>query len=388
MVTSSLGQALRWGVRVGSETEAEILSLLGLFGLNSYQSRLYVALYKGGSTTVRELSRVSGVPYARCYDVAAGLERLGLVASVPTRPRRFEAVDPVTGLKRLMAGRMGQIEEEIERAVSGSREEGARRREALEDAFAKIAARLPGMVSPLTRRSEPMWAIEGWANVQAAAVDMLAASRKEFLFTVNPPPWSKMLSYPYLWGETGKELYERVAEGVAVRGLVPRGAVGTYLGMRDLGVPELRVAESVPAKFAVSDGSSVLIGVSDPDTGLDRSSAIYLQSRAVSSVFESFFRTMWVDAIPVQEILPHLGKRVDSLIESMQAEGSEIQARVFRALVDRGLSTVDEIREELRIYDKRQTPARNEVSEALGSLISRKRVAHDRILDSYMPLIE
>jgi len=363
---------------VGSETEAEILSLLGLFGLNSYQSRLYVALYKGGSVTVRELARVSGVPYARCYDVAAGLERLGLVASVPARPRRFEAVDPATALKRLMAGRMDQIEEETERAVSGSREE---------DAFAKIAARLPGLVSPAARRSEPMWAIEGWANVQAAAVDMLAASRKEFLFTVSPPPWSKMLSYPYLWGETGKELYEKVAEGVAVRGLVPRGAVGTYLGMRDLGVPELRVAECVPAKFAVSDGSSVLIGVSDPDTGLDRSSAIYLQSQAVSSVFESFFRTMWADAAPVQGMLPDLGKRVDALVEGMQGEGSEIQARVFRALVNRGLSTVDEIREELRIYDKRRTPDRNEVSEALGSLTLRKRVAHDRILDSYLPII-
>lgn len=372
---------------MSSETEKEILGLLGLFGLNSYQSRLYIALYRSGSMTVRELSRVSEVPYARCYDVAAGLERLGLVASVPTRPRRFEAIDPATALKRLMAERMDRIEEETERAVSGSREEGARRRHALEDAFAKIAARLPGMVSPAARRSEPMWAIEGWANVQAAAVDMLAASRKEFLFTVSPPPWSKMLSYPYLWGETGKEMYEKVAEGVAVRGLVPRGALGTYLGMRDLGVPELRVADSIPAKFAVSDGSNVLIGVSDPDTGLDRSSAIYLQSRAVSSVFESFFRTMWADAVPVQEVLPDLRNRVDKQMESVQAQGSEIEARVFRALADRGLSTVDEIREELRIYDKRKTPTGNDVFGALRSLIARKRVAHDRVLNSYIAII-
>jgi len=278
---------------MGSETEAEILRLLGLFGLNSYQSRLYVALYKGGSMTVRELVKSSGVPYARCYDVAAGLERLGLVASVPTRPRRFEAIEPGGALRRLVSERLDQIEEETEQAVSRSREEGSRRSHAMEDAFVKVTGQLPGIISPGTRRSEPMWAIEGWGNVQSAAIDVLAASRREFLFTVSPPPWSKMLSYPYLWGELGKELYEKVAEGVVVRGLVPRGAVGTYLGIRDLGVPELRVAESVPAKFALSDGSTVLIGLRDPDTGSDRSSAVYLQSRAVCSVFEGFFQNMW-----------------------------------------------------------------------------------------------
>jgi hypothetical protein len=196
-----------------------------------------------------------------------------------------------------------------------------------------------------------------------------------------------MLSYPYLWGEVGKELYEKVAEGVVVRGLVSRGAVGTYLGIRDLGVPELRVAEPVPAKFALSDGSTVLIGLRDPDTGLDRSSAIYLQNRGVCSVFESFFRRMWAEAISVQDILPDLRKRVQNQIQGIQSEGSEIEARVFRALADRGLSTVDEIRDELRIYDKKGTPSRNEVHDALGSLGSTKRVAYELMLDSYIPIL-
>ncbi len=372
---------------MSSDAVEEVLRLLGLLGLNSYQSRVYVALYRHGSMNVRELSRTSDVPYARCYDVASSLEKLGLLVSVPARPRRFEAVDPGRSLRRLIVTRIEEIDEEKDQAISRSQSKAEQKKRTLGETLGRVTALLPSMISPSTRRSEPMWTIEGWTNIQTTAIDMLKGSRQEFLFTVSPPPWSQMLSYPYFWGDEGRELYETVAKGVSVRGLVPESTLASYLGLGQLGVPTLRATVSVPAKFAISDSSTTLIGLRDPETGLDRSSAIFIQSEGISSIFKSFFESMWSEATAIREILSDVDSHTQNQLTKLRAEGTDIELRVFKALLQRGMSTVGEIQNEMRVYDRKETPSKVEVSAAMRSLLSKNWVVHDQILDTYIPFI-
>ncbi|RLF60605.1 MAG: hypothetical protein DRN25_02295 [Thermoplasmata archaeon] len=46
-----------------------------IFGLNKYEARAYLTLVKEGVSSAKEISKFSGVPYSRIYDVLDSLEK-------------------------------------------------------------------------------------------------------------------------------------------------------------------------------------------------------------------------------------------------------------------------------------------------------------------------
>ncbi len=340
--------------------------------------------------TIRELSKASSVPYARCYDVLSSLETLGFVTSVPTRPKRFKAVEPEKALKAPLNRLLKEIDEKVEVDVTGITRRAEERKDVLKQAFSKLTLTLPNVVAKSrSRLSEPIWAVEGWQNIERTATDLLANAKEEFLFTVKPPPWGEILSYPYVWSEERRELYSKTAEGVTIRSLVPRSAVPSFLGLRQVGVPEIRVAsdEWVPEKFIVTDCSSVLINLRDPETGTFKSSAVFIQSANVSRVFKNFFESIWTQAEPVTEILPKIKAESERALELMNRLGfTELETRVYSGLIQQGFCTMEQLEQELRIYDRKRTPSRGELTETLHSLREKGIVGYHEILEKYTPL--
>jgi sugar-specific transcriptional regulator TrmB len=81
-------------------------------GLSEYEARAYRALLQTGPTTARELSETSDVPMGRIYDVLANLERYDLIRSqAASHPTKYAAVEPETGLDRLLADRKRDLRE-------------------------------------------------------------------------------------------------------------------------------------------------------------------------------------------------------------------------------------------------------------------------------------
>jgi sugar-specific transcriptional regulator TrmB len=95
-------------------------------GLSEYEARVYRALLDTGPTTAKELSRASGVPMGRIYDVLASIETHSLIRSQSvSRPKKYVAVEPETALSRLLddrrrelEARADQYEEVVEELVS------------------------------------------------------------------------------------------------------------------------------------------------------------------------------------------------------------------------------------------------------------------------------
>lgn len=67
-------------------------------GLTSSEIRAYSTLLRAGEPTASELSKEAKVPYSKVYDVLSSLERKGWVSSNDTRPTRYIARSPATGL--------------------------------------------------------------------------------------------------------------------------------------------------------------------------------------------------------------------------------------------------------------------------------------------------
>ena len=72
----------------------DVIKHLMRLGLTEYEARAYVATVSLGEGTVNEISRESGVPRSRAYDVMERLAEKGFVEMGNTNPICYRANDP------------------------------------------------------------------------------------------------------------------------------------------------------------------------------------------------------------------------------------------------------------------------------------------------------
>jgi len=68
-------------------------------GLTSYEIRTFSSLLKAGELTASDLSQKSGVPYSKIYEVLGILEEKGWIGSDDSRPTKYFAKSPATGIE-------------------------------------------------------------------------------------------------------------------------------------------------------------------------------------------------------------------------------------------------------------------------------------------------
>lgn len=74
--------------------DIEMIKKIRLFGLNTYEAKIWCALLSGGVSTAGELSDTANVPRSRSYDVLESLEKKGFVAAKHGKPIKYLAVQP------------------------------------------------------------------------------------------------------------------------------------------------------------------------------------------------------------------------------------------------------------------------------------------------------
>ncbi len=81
--------------------QKDFLNKLKDFGLNSYESKLWIALLSRGVSTAGELSDISNVPRSRAYDVLESLEKKGFIVVKMGKPIKYLAVPPAEVVERV-----------------------------------------------------------------------------------------------------------------------------------------------------------------------------------------------------------------------------------------------------------------------------------------------
>lgn len=87
------------------ELSQKALNALQELGLTDYEVKAYVSLLGYGAQTAAEVSRQSGVPYSKVYDVLGRLEQKGWVESDAGRPSTYYPKPPNVALEAFKAQR-------------------------------------------------------------------------------------------------------------------------------------------------------------------------------------------------------------------------------------------------------------------------------------------
>ena len=70
-------------------------------GLTGYEIKVYLCLLETGSMTASDISKKSGVPYSKIYEVLNSLEEKGWLESDSSRPQKFFPKSPLTALEAM-----------------------------------------------------------------------------------------------------------------------------------------------------------------------------------------------------------------------------------------------------------------------------------------------
>ena len=70
-------------------------------GLTGYEIKVYLSLLETGSMTASDVSKKSGVPYFKIYEVLNSLEDKGWLDSASSRPQKFFPKCPLTALEAM-----------------------------------------------------------------------------------------------------------------------------------------------------------------------------------------------------------------------------------------------------------------------------------------------
>lgn len=149
-------------------------------GLSEYEARAYVATVSLGEGTVNEISRESGVPRSRAYDIMERLAKKGFVEVGNTTPICYRANDPMSASERLME----EVRHANEEIIKGLREIGKK----------------------AETRNNPVWTLTGDWAIERKVEELLDAAKREaaFVFLSRSGP----LRYANLIAErsTGKDV--------------------------------------------------------------------------------------------------------------------------------------------------------------------------------------
>src|SRR5919106_4888033 len=81
-----------------SEKSRKAMESLGLTG---YEIKVYLSLLEIGSMTASDISKRSGVPYSKIYEVLNSLEDKGWLESSSSRPQKFFPKSPLTAIEAM-----------------------------------------------------------------------------------------------------------------------------------------------------------------------------------------------------------------------------------------------------------------------------------------------
>src|SRR5262249_30668348 len=80
-------------------------------GLTGYEIRVYLSALGSGSMSAFDISKKSGVPYSKIYEVLNSLEEKGWLESDTSRPQRFFPRSPSTAVETMKNKREADFRE-------------------------------------------------------------------------------------------------------------------------------------------------------------------------------------------------------------------------------------------------------------------------------------
>jgi len=140
--------------------EEEIIEKLQKLGLTKYESLAYITLLNLGPSKATDITKESGIPHTRVYDVLSSLHKKGFVDVMQGSPRLYKPVNPEVVLERIKDEIISDIEN-------------------LKSAFLELYREVHGEELP------EIWTIQGFDNTIERAEYVIRSAKHEVL--INTP---------------------------------------------------------------------------------------------------------------------------------------------------------------------------------------------------------
>ncbi len=132
-------------------------------GLTSYEIRTFSSLLKAKELTASDLSQKSGVPYSKIYEVLGILEEKGWIGSDDSRPTKYFAKSPATGIETT--------------------------KQKMESEFKENQNIILNELVPMYEKSgssekPDIWVLSGTVNIAAKILEMVETCRNEVLIAL------------------------------------------------------------------------------------------------------------------------------------------------------------------------------------------------------------
>jgi predicted DNA-binding transcriptional regulator len=251
-------------------------------GLTGYEARVYVALVGRSRYTAAQVARESRVPRQRIYDVLSGLTERGLVRALPGQITRYTAVDPASAIERLMAAHRATFSQ-------------------LEQTTARLVEALVPAWSLGRDETDPLDYVEVLRDREMLSerIEEIQAEAKQEILA--------MAKLPYLTDDSssGIATIRRLkGTGGSVRCVYERDPMDHGEMLADIrryttAGEEARIADSVPMRMWIVDGSRVVMSLRDPVADSASTTNVLIEHPALAECLTYAFEAIWSAAEPV-----------------------------------------------------------------------------------------
>jgi hypothetical protein len=249
-------------------------------GLTRYEARAYLALVGRNQFTAAEVSRVSGVPRQRIYDILGSLVSRGMVQESAGHVVRYRALDPTIAVNGLMTAHRAEL-----------------------DRLERSSTRLVDELMPIwlggRSQSDPLDYVEVIRDPEVLALrfaEIQTGCERQLLTMAKLP-------YQVTENPAGLAAAERLAHsGGDVRCVYEPQllAQAHYISMVNEFVAageRARIARTVPMRLCIADGSRVLLSLRDPVADQTSTTNVLIEHPALAECLGYAFETIWNGAV-------------------------------------------------------------------------------------------
>jgi hypothetical protein len=264
----------------------ELIGTLQSLGLTEYETRTYLSLLSLGIADARTLCMDSDVPSSKIYSIMNKFQLMGLAASQQSKPAKFRAIDPSTGLMKLMQNREKEIN-------------------SLKETLPLLESELQEIYSSSKRKTginRTFFNLEfGMKNHIQKHLVHLASAKSEILSYFE----TTCLNGARIHGQTvkqdiisniiGNRIKSRIIFGVKHTKLIE----GFVKGLPEHKNIQTRITKQIHAPFHVIDGRSVITVIDNPLFKDGRIASLYAVDNSLAKELHEGYRGLWDSAKPL-----------------------------------------------------------------------------------------
>lgn len=252
-------------------------------GISEREAKLYLAMLEYGEVTANEMLRITGVQRSKIYSILSRMVVHGLCHErIEGRYRFFTAIPP----------------QEVKAALQREWDaEHQHRMDSAENIFDKLEN------SYLANHSKPalqtVEIIRNFANIHNRYLQLMNDVQTEVLAYVRPPVAATTKRAQEIQFKAQQAAIDR---GVVLRSLFSLKHLGGVdqewekLGENDL----MRVADNLPIKLFVFDGTKALVGLPSISENPDNFFMLFVEDPGFCQVLGEAFEENWKNAIRVE----------------------------------------------------------------------------------------